>query len=643
MSDINATRSGAGPARGGNGPSGRGGGFGGHGGSGGGGHGMVMSDEKARNFKSTMRRLLAYLGRYKIAIVAVLIISLASTLFSILGPKILGMATTKLFEGAMAMVAGSGGIDFGAIGRIVLITLGLYVLSAAFTYVQGWIMAGISTKISYRLRKDISEKMDRLPLRYFDGTTHGELLSRITNDVDVINQTLSQSLMQLVSSAVTVVGVIAMMLSISWILTLVALVIMPISLLFVTGLVKKSQKLFKEQQAYLGQVNGHVEEMYGGHLVIKAFNAEKRSIAVFEAYNAKLYGAAWSSQFISGLMMPLMSLVANLGYVVITVLGGSLALRKVITVGDIQAFIQYINSFSQPLAQIASISSVLQQTAAAAERVFEFLEEDEEADESEAPVEMEKPEGRVEFKNIRFGYSPEKLIIKDFSALAEKGHKIAIVGPTGAGKTTMVKLLMRFYEVDAGVILVDGVDIKELRRKDLRKLFGMVLQDTWLFNGTIRDNIRYGRPGATEAEVVEAAKTARADHFIRALPQGYDMVINEEASNISQGQKQLLTIARAVLADPAMLILDEATSSIDTRTELLIQKAMDELMRNRTSFIIAHRLSTVKNADLILVMKDGDIVEQGRHEELLEKGGLYAEIYESQFDSSVTAKEGIAV
>ncbi|MGO8693403.1 MAG: ABC transporter ATP-binding protein [Rectinemataceae bacterium] len=646
MSDIGTTRSGGGPARGGNSPSGHGGGggFGGRGGGfGGGGHGMAMSDEKARNFKGTMRRLLAYLGSYKIAIIAVLIISLASTLFSILGPKILGTATTKLFEGVMAMASGKGGIDFGAIGRIVLITLGLYILSAAFTYVRGWIMAGISTKISYRLRKDISEKIDRLPLRYFDATTHGELLSRITNDVDAINQTLSQSLMQLISSAVTVVGVVAMMFSISWILALVALVIMPISLLVVTGLVKKSQKLFKEQQAYLGQVNGHVEEMYGAHLVIKAFNAEKRSIEAFEGYNAKLYGAARSSQFISGLMMPLMSLVANLGYVVIAILGGSLALRKIITVGDIQAFIQYINSFSHPLAQIASISSVLQQTAAAAERVFEFLEEDEEADESETPVEMEKPEGRVEFKNIRFGYTPEKLVIKDFSALAEKGHKIAIVGPTGAGKTTMVKLLMRFYEADSGVILVDGVDIKELRRKDLRKLFGMVLQDTWLFNGTIRDNIRYGRPDATEAEVIEAAKTAHADHFIRALPQGYDMVINEEASNISQGQKQLLTVARAVLADPAMLILDEATSSIDTRTELLIQKAMDELMRNRTSFIIAHRLSTVKNADLILVMKDGDIVEQGRHERLLEKGGLYAEIYESQFDSSVPADERVAV
>jgi ATP-binding cassette subfamily B protein len=604
---------------------------------------MVMSDEKARDFTGTMRKLLAYLGRYKIAIVAVLFISLASTMFSIVGPKILGMATTKLFEGVMAMAAGKGGIDFGFIGRIVLITLGLYILSAAFTYVQGWIMAGISTKISYRLRKDISEKMDRLPLRYFDATTHGELLSRITNDVDVINQTLSQSLMQLISSAVTVVGVIAMMFSINWILTLVALVIMPVSLLIVTGIVKKSQKIFKEQQAYLGQVNGHVEEMYGGHLVIKAFNAEKRSIEVFEGHNAKLYKAAWSSQFISGLMSPMMSFISNIGYVVITILGGGLALRKVITVGDIQAFIQYINSFSQPLAQIANISSVLQQTAAAAERVFEFLDAEEEAAESATPVEMKRPEGRIEFKNIRFGYSPEKLVIKDFSSLAEKGQKIAIVGPTGAGKTTMVKLLMRFYDVDSGSILIDGVDIKNLRRKDLRRLFGMVLQDTWLFNGTIRDNIRYGRPEATDEEVALAAKMAHADHFIRALPQGYDMVINEEANNISQGQKQLLTIARAVLADPAMLILDEATSSIDTRTELLIQEAMDELMSGRTSFIIAHRLSTVKNADLILVMKDGDIVEQGKHEELLAKGGLYEEIYESQFDSSIPEEEGVAV
>ena len=639
MSDNNTTRSGTGSARGGNGPSGHRGG----GGFGGGGHGMVMSDEKARDFTGTMRKLLAYLGRYKIAIVAVLFISLASTMFSIVGPKILGMATTKLFEGVMAMAAGKGGIDFGFIGRVVLITLGLYILSAAFTYVQGWIMAGISTKISYRLRKDISEKMDRLPLRYFDATTHGELLSRITNDVDVINQTLSQSLMQLISSAVTVVGVIAMMFSINWILTLVALVIMPVSLLIVTGIVKKSQKIFKEQQAYLGQVNGHVEEMYSGHLVIKAFNAEKRSIEVFEGHNAKLYKAAWSSQFISGLMSPMMSFISNIGYVVITILGGGLALRKVITVGDIQAFIQYINSFSQPLAQIANISSVLQQTAAAAERVFEFLDAEEEAAESATPVEMKRPEGRIEFRNIRFGYSPERLVIKDFSTLAEKGQKIAIVGPTGAGKTTMVKLLMRFYDVDSGSILIDGVDIKNLRRKDLRRLFGMVLQDTWLFNGTIRDNIRYGRPEATDEEVALAAKMAHADHFIRALPQGYDMVINEEANNISQGQKQLLTIARAVLADPAMLILDEATSSIDTRTELLIQEAMDELMSGRTSFIIAHRLSTVKNADLILVMKDGDIVEQGKHEELLAKGGLYEEIYESQFDSSIPEEEGVAV
>jgi ATP-binding cassette, subfamily B, multidrug efflux pump len=625
LSDANTNRNG-----------GRGGGFGG-------GHGMSMSDEKARNFKGTMRKLLAYLGRYKIAIVAVFVISLASTLFSIAGPRILGMATTKLFEGVMSLAAGKGGIDFGFIGRIVLITLGLYLLSAAFIYVQGWIMAGISTKISYRLRKDISEKMDRLPLRYFDHTTHGEILSRITNDVDVINQTLSQNLMQLISSTVTVVGVIAMMLSINWLLTLVALAIMPVSLLLVTTIVKKSQKIFKEQQACLGQINGHVEEMYGGHLVIKAFNAERRSIEVFESHNAKLYKAAWSSQFISGLMMPMMTLVANLGYVAITVLGGNLALRKIITVGDIQAFIQYISSFSQPLAQIASISNVLQQTAAAAERVFEFLDEDEETAESASPVGIAKPEGRIEFKNIRFGYSPEKLIIEDFSFRAEKGQKIAIVGPTGAGKTTMVKLLMRFYDLDSGSILIDGVDIKELRRKDLRRLFGMVLQDTWLFNGTIRDNIRYGRPEATDAEVALAAKMAHADHFIRALPQGYDMVINEEANNISQGQKQLLTIARSVLSDPAMLILDEATSSIDTRTELLIQDAMDAFMSGRTSFIIAHRLSTVKNADLILVMKDGDIVEQGRHEELLAKGGLYAEIYESQFDSSSQVDEVLAV
>ena len=646
MSDIGTTRSGGGPARGGNSPSGHGGGggFGGRGGGfGGGGHGMAMSDEKARNFKGTMRRLLAYLGSYKIAIIAVLIISLASTLFSILGPKILGTATTKLFEGVMAMASGKGGIDFGAIGRIVLITLGLYILSAAFTYVRGWIMAGISTKISYRLRKDISEKIDRLPLRYFDATTHGELLSRITNDVDAINQTLSQSLMQLISSAVTVVGVVAMMFSISWILALVALVIMPISLLVVTGLVKKSQKLFKEQQAYLGQVNGHVEEMYGAHLVIKAFNAEKRSIEAFEGYNAKLYGAARSSQFISGLMMPLMSLVANLGYVVIAILGGSLALRKIITVGDIQAFIQYINSFSHPLAQIASISSVLQQTAAAAERVFEFLEEDEEADESETPVEMEKPEGRVEFKNIRFGYTPEKLVIKDFSALAERGTR----SPSSARRE---RARPRWSSSSCASMKRTRESFSSMgwiSRSSGAKTFAS--SSAWSSRTPGSSTEPYATtsatavPSATEAEVIEAAKTAHADHFIRALPQGYDMVINEEASNISQGQKQLLTVARAVLADPAMLILDEATSSIDTRTELLIQKAMDELMRNRTSFIIAHRLSTVKNADLILVMKDGDIVEQGRHERLLEKGGLYAEIYESQFDSSVPADERVAV
>jgi ATP-binding cassette, subfamily B, multidrug efflux pump len=633
MSDTINGKNANGPAR-----TGRGGmAFGGRGGGGfggGGGHGMSMSDEKARNFGGTMRKLIAYLGRYRAAIIAVAMLALASTVFSILGPRILGMATTKLFEGAVAMTSGKGGIDFAFIGTLVLLALGLYLVSALFSGLQGWIMAGISTRISYRLRKDISEKIDRLPLRYFDGTNHGEVLSRITNDVDAISQTLSQGLMQLVSSAATVIGVLVMMLSISWMLTLVALVIMPASLVFVRLVVKKSQKLFKEQQEYLGRINGHVEEMYGGHLVIKAFNAEEGSIAKFETYNAKLYDVAWSSQFISGLMMPIMALISNLGYVVITVLGGNLALKKIISVGDIQAFIQYVSSFTQPLSQLASISNILQQTAAAAERVFEFLEEAEEVPETASPSLLESPEGRVEFRNVRFGYSPEKQVIGDFSIIAEKGHKIAIVGPTGAGKTTMVKLLMRFYDVDSGSILIDGVDLRDLRRKDLRGLFGMVLQDTWLFNGTIMENIRYGRPDATDEAVVEAARTAHADHFIRALPQGYDMVINEEATNISQGQKQLLTIARAVLADPAMLILDEATSSIDTRTEILIQRAMDDLMHGRTSFIIAHRLSTVRNADLILVMKDGGIVEQGRHEELLARNGLYAEIYGSQFDSS---------
>ena len=600
--------------------------------------GMMMGPvAKAKDFKGTMRRLVAYIGQYKAAIVFVWIVALASTAFSIAGPKILGKATTKLFEGVMAKISGSGSIDFAYIGKIILFTLGLYGVSALFSYIQGWIMSGISVKITYRFRKDISEKINRMPLRYFDGTNHGEVLSRITNDVDVVSQTLNQSLTQLITSIATVIGVLVMMFTISWQLTLVALVIMPVSLVFVRFIIKKSQKLFKQQQDYLGNVNGHVEEMYGGHLVMKAFNGEKKSIEAFNGHNDKLYGVAWKSQFLSGLMMPMMNFIGNLGYVAISILGGYLAIKKAITIGDIQAFIQYVRSFTQPLSQLANISNVLQQTAAAAERVFEFMDEAEESAETKDPADADLVRGHVDFEHVRFGYSPDKIIIKDFNAYADRGHKIAIVGPTGAGKTTMVKLLMRFYDLDSGKILIDGNDITNFTRRDLRRCFGMVLQDTWLFNGTIMENIRYGRPDATDAEVVEAAKTAHADHFIRAQPQSYETVINEEANNISQGQKQLLTIARAILANPRMLILDEATSSVDTRTELLIQKAMDNLMKNRTSFIIAHRLSTVKNADLILVMRDGDIVEQGRHEELLAKCGFYAEIYNSQFDSSGAA------
>jgi ATP-binding cassette subfamily B protein len=614
---------------------------GGMGGPGMGGPGGMMmgGGAKAKNFKGTMGRLVAYMGQYKVAVLVVWVIALASTAFSIAGPKILGQATTKLFEGVMAKLGGKGEVDFAYIGGIILFTLGLYAVSALLSYVQGWIMSGISVKITYRFRRDISEKMDRMPLRYFDGTNHGEVLSRITNDVDVVNQSLSQSLTQLVTSLATVLGVLIMMFSISWKLTLVALVIMPVSMVFVSFIIKKSQKLFKAQQEYLGNVNSHVEEMYGGHVVMKAFNGEKRSIEAFEKHNRNLYGVAWKSTFLSGLMMPMMMFIGNLGYVAIAMLGGYYAVQKAITVGDIQAFIQYVRQFTQPLSQLANISNVLQQTAAAAERVFEFLDEKEEAPETTSPADADLVRGHVDFKNVHFGYSPDKTIIKDFSAYADRGHKIAIVGPTGAGKTTMVKLLMRFYDLDSGHILVDGIDSTAFTRKDLRKCFGMVLQDTWLFNGTIMENIRYGRPGATDAEVVEAARMAHADHFIRAQPAGYETVINEEANNISQGQKQLLTIARAIIANPKMLILDEATSSVDTRTELLIQKAMDGLMRDRTSFIIAHRLSTVKNADLILVMKDGDIVEQGRHEELLATCGFYAEIYNSQFD---TTGEGAA-
>ncbi len=607
------------------------------------GHGPMMGAPvaKARDFKGTMRKLIEYLGAYRLAIMIVIIFAVASTAANIVGPKILGNATTKLFEGVMAELRGTGTIDFDYIGRIALITLGLYLLSALFAYIQGWIMADVSTNISYRFRRDLSEKINRMPLKYFDGTTHGEVLSRITNDVDTLNQTLSQSLSQIITSLVTVVGVLVMMLSISWVMTLVALVVIPLSMITVMLIVRQSQKYFKQQQDYLGHVNGHVEEMYGGHIVMKAFNGEKESIEKFDGSNNMLYDAAWRSQFLSGLMMPVMMFIGNLGYVAVAILGGYLAIRNAITVGDIQAFIQYVRSFMQPLTSLANISNVLQQTAAAAERVFEFLDEAEEVKETEAPIKIENVQGHVEFQDVHFGYDPTKPVINDFSAEAKPGYKIAIVGPTGAGKTTMVKLLMRFYDVDSGRILVDGHDIRDFTRKDLRKMFGMVLQDTWLYNGSIMENIRYGRPDATDEEVIAAAQAAHVDHFVHTLPDGYNMVINEETSNISQGQMQLLTIARAVLANPKILILDEATSSVDTRTEILIQRAMDSLMKNRTSFVIAHRLSTIRDADLILVMKHGDIVEQGDHEELLAKQGHYYELYMSQFKRQ--GEEALAV
>jgi ATP-binding cassette subfamily B multidrug efflux pump len=605
----------------------------GHGPMGRGGPMAMMKGDKARDFKGTMLKLIQYLGSYKIAIVIVMLFAVASTIFNIIGPKTLGKATTKLFEGVMGQIAGTGsGIDFGYIGQIILITLGLYLGSSIFGYVQGWIMSGISMDITYRFRKDIADKINRMPFKYFDTTNQGEVLSRITNDVDTVSQTLNQSLSQIVTSVVTVVGVLVMMLTISWQMTLVALLIVPLSMVVIMLVVRQSQKYFLQQQDYLGHVNGHVEEMFGGHRVMKAFNGEAESVTRFEGLNDILYSSAWKSQFLSGLMFPVMNFVGNLGYVAICILGGYLAIKNAITVGDIQAFIQYVRSFTQPITQIANISNILQQTAAAAERVFEFLAEEEEIAEVENPVEPEIIEGHVVFQNVQFGYSPDKIIINDFSADVKQGQKIAIVGPTGAGKTTMVKLLMRFYDVNNGAILIDGHNIKDFNRGDLRCLFGMVLQDTWLYNDTIMENIRYGQPGASDEDVIKAAKAARVDHFVRTLPEGYNLVLNEESTNISQGQKQLLTIARAILVDPTMLILDEATSSVDTRTEILIQQAMDNLMQNRTSFIIAHRLSTIRNADWILVMNEGDIVEQGKHEELLERGGFYAELYNSQFE-----------
>lgn len=597
----------------------------------GGGPGAMMPGEKAKDFKGTMRKLLSYLSGFLPSIILVLICAAASTVFSIFGPKILGNATTKLFEGVVALVTGTGTIDFGAIAQILLFLAALYGISALLTYVQGWVMAGVATKLSYSMRRDISEKIDRMPLSYFDRVSHGEVLSRITNDVDTVTQTLNQSLSQIVTNVTMMIGVLCMMLSISPLMTLIALCILPVSVVIVVLVVKRSQPYFQKQQSYLGHVNGHVEEMYGGHVVVSAFNGEEDSIQDFDRLNEQLYHAAWKSQFLSGLMMPLMNFAGNLGYVGICVLGGFLSLNGSITVGDIQAFIQYVRQFTQPINQIANISNVLQQTAAAAERVFDFLEEKEETEDPTAPLSPDLIQGEVGFAHVHFGYLPEKTIINDFSAMVHPGQKVAIVGPTGAGKTTIVKLLMRFYDVSEGAIVLDQYDIRQFGRNDLRNTFGMVLQDTWLYNDTIRENIRYGRLSATDEEVVKAAKAAQADHFIRTLPKGYDTILNEEASNISQGQKQLLTIARTILSNPKILILDEATSSVDTRTELAIQKAMDVLTKGKTSFIIAHRLSTIRNADVILVMRDGDIVETGTHLELLEKGGFYAELYNSQF------------
>ena len=590
-----------------------------------------FSREKAKDFKGAMVKLIRYIGRYKGIIIFSIIIASIATAANIVGPKILGKATTRLFEGLLASIQGTGSVDFDYIGRILLITLALYVSSAILRYIQGWIMAKVSTNIAYQLRRDISEKINRMKLKYYDTTTYGEVLSRLTNDVDAINQTLSQSLTQIITSIITVIGILVMMFTINWMMALLVITIVPLSGMSVIFIIKRSQKHFAEQQEYLGHVNSHVEEMFGNHNIVKAYNGEEKSIETFDGYNRTLYKSAWKSQFYSGMTMPLMTFIGNIGYVGVAILGGYLSSQGTLSVGDIQAFIQYVRSFTQPLGQIASASNVLQQTAAAAERVFGFLEESEEVDDSESSSKLENITGLVEFKNVKFGYYSDKTVIHNFSAIAKPGQKIALVGPTGAGKTTLVKLLMRFYDINEGAIMLDGIDIRNVTRKNLRENFGMVLQDTWLFNGTIMENIRYGRQDASDKEVIVAAKAAYVDKFVYALPGGYDMEINEEVTNLSQGQMQLMTIARAVLADPKILILDEATSSVDTRTEILIQRAMDDLMKNRTSFVIAHRLSTIRNADLILVINDGDIVEQGTHTELLEKNGFYADLYNSQF------------
>lgn len=604
-----------------------------HRGGPGGGPMMRGPVEKAKDFKGTMKRLISYLSKYKMTLIVAIIFAMASAAFSIIGPKMLGKVTTKIFEGIIGKIMGNTqGIDFAYVGRIMLILLGIYTLSAIFGYIQGWLMTGVSAKVTYNLRKQIMEKIHKMPLKYFDGTNHGEILSRITNDVDTISNTLNQSLSQMITSLTTVLGVLVMMLTISWQMTLVSLVILPLSGFLMMFIIKRSQKYFKKRQEFLGHANGHVEEMYGGHVIMKAFNGEEKSINKFKKINVDLYDAEWKSQFLSSIMMPLMNFVGNLGYVVVAVMGGWFAAIRIIEVGDIQAFIQYVRSFTQPIAQLANISNVFQQTAAAAERVFEFLDNEEEIDTTKVKIDIENIKGKVEFKNVKFGYNPEKIVIKNFSEVVQPGQTVAIVGPTGAGKTTLVKLLMRFYDVNDGAILIDDINIKDYSREELRSIYGMVLQDTWLFNGTIMENIRYGRLNATDEEVIEAAKMAHVDSFVHALPDGYHMEINEEMNNLSQGEKQLITIARAFLADPKILILDEATSSVDTRTELKVQQAMERLMKGRTSFVIAHRLSTIKNADLIIVMNEGDVIEQGTHEELLKKNGFYAELYNSQFE-----------
>ena len=597
-------------------------------------HGGMRGGAKAKDFKGSLKKLVKYMSVYKVQMLFVAVFAVCGTVFNIVGPKILGKATTEIFNGLVSKVSGGSGMDFGKIGQILLITLGLYVVSALCSFIQGMIMTGISQKTTYRLRKDITEKVNRMPMDYFDTKPVGEVLSRVTNDVDTLGQSLNQSATQLITSVTTLIGVLVMMLSISPLMTVVALLILPISVGLISFVMKHSQKYFSGQQEYLGNVNGQVEEVYSGHNVIKAFNKEDDVIREFDRTNDKLYESAWKSQFFSGMMMPVMQFVGNLGYVGVAILGGFLAIKKTIEVGDIQSFIQYVRNFTQPIQQVAQVTNMLQLAAASSERVFEFLEEKEEDQTVEHPVSVEGLHGNVQFENVHFGYNPEKIIINDFSANVKEGQKIAIVGPTGAGKTTMIKLLMRFYDVNSGSIKIDGHDVRDFNRSELREMFGMVLQDTWLFHGTIMDNIRYGKLDATEEEDIQAAKAAHVHRFVQTLPGGYQMEINEEATNISQGQKQLLTIARAILADPKILILDEATSSVDTRTEVRIQKAMDNLMKGRTSFVIAHRLSTIRDADLILVMKDGDIIEQGTHTQLLAQNGFYAELYNSQFEST---------